>query len=131
MIMKKMFVFLAVAIFAITALAFAAEDVKQELRPSQKLMQARATALKGMNQNLGTSNFKAIVKNANKLSAETKKTGNKVANPLAKEITLAISVLAQEASAASAKKDADTVKTKLGEIKGRCDECHAKIRDKK
>ena len=129
--MKKMFVFLAVAIFAITALAFAAEDVKQELRPSQKLMQARATALKAMNQNLGTSNFKALAKDAKKLSAETKKTGDKQANPLAKEITLAIALLAQETSAAAAKKDADTVKSKLGEIKGRCDECHVKIRDKK
>jgi cytochrome c556 len=31
----------------------------------------------------------------------------------------------------AAKKDGDAVKTKLGEIKGRCGECHANIREKK
>jgi hypothetical protein len=131
MIMKKIFLLLSVAIFAITTLAFAAESVNQELRPAQKLMQARATSLKAMNKNLGAGNFEAIVKDANELSADTKKNGDKLANPLAKDITLAIAALAQDASAASAKKDADAVKTKLGAIKGRCDECHAKIRDKK
>jgi hypothetical protein len=129
--MKKILLFLVVAIFAFTVLAFAADDAKQELRPAQKIMQARAASMKAMNQNLGESNFKAVVKDAKKLSAETKKTGDKLPNPLAKEITLAVSGFSKEASTAAEKKDADTVKAKLGEIKGKCDECHAKIRDKK
>jgi cytochrome c556 len=51
--------------------------------------------------------------------------------PLGKELTLAISSFAKDISVAAAKKDGDTIKVKLGEIKGRCGECHAKIRDKK
>ena len=65
------------------------------------------------------------------LAAILSATGEKNPNPLAKEITLAISMYAQEASATAAKHDAETVKAKLGAIKGKCGECHTKIRDKK
>ena len=129
--MKKIMVFLSVAIFIIAVLAFAVEVKKPELRPLQIIMQARLAWLTAMNKNLGAGNFPAIVKDADGLAAQTKKIGDAVANPLAKEITLTVSVLANEASAAAAKKDAGTVKVKLGAIKAKCDECHAKIRDKK
>jgi cytochrome c556 len=129
--MKKIILFLCLAIFAITVVAFAAETVKQELRPAQKIMQARAASMKGMSKNLSDGNFAAIAKSADELAMETKTTGDKQGNPLAKDITLALSALAKDASAAATKKDAATVKVKLGAIKGKCDECHAKIRDKK
>jgi cytochrome c556 len=129
--MKKIMVFLSVAIFLITVLAFAAEDKKPELRPAQKVMQARVAWLTAINKNLGAGNFPAVVKDADELAAQTKKIGDGFANPLAKDITLAISMLAKDASAAAAKKDADTVKVKMGAIKAKCDECHVKIRDKK
>ncbi len=129
--MKKIILILSVTILAITVLAFAAEDKKTELRPAQKLMQARAAGLTAMNKNLGAGQLAAIVKDADDLAAETMKNGDKLSNPLAKEITLAISMYAKEASAAAAKSDAATVKAKLGEIKGKCGECHVKIRDKK
>jgi hypothetical protein len=129
--MKKIMVFLSVALFIIAFLACATEVKKTELRPTQVVMQARAGWLKAMNQNLEAGNFPAIVKDADLLSAQTKKIGNGLANPLAKDITLAVSMFAKEASAAAAKKDAATVKIKLASIKGKCDECHAKIRDKK
>ncbi len=129
--MKRIILILSVAILAITVLAFAAEDKKTELRPAQKIMQVRAAGLTAMNKNLGAGKLEAIAKDADDLAAETMKTGNKLSNPLAKEITLAISMYAKEASAAAAKSDAATVKAKLGEIKGKCGECHVKIRDKK
>ncbi len=131
MLMKKIILILSVTILAITVLAFAAEDKKTELRPAQKIMQARAAGLTAMNKNLGAGKLEAIVKDADDLAAETMKNGEKLSNPLAKEITLAISMYAKEASAAAAKRDAATVKARLGEIKGKCGECHVKIRDKK
>ena len=52
------------------------------------------------------------------------------ANPLAKKITMDSASLAKDTSKAAAKGDAQTVKTKLGEIMAKCGECHVKIRDK-
>lgn len=129
--MKKIIALILVILFTIAILALAAEDTKPELRPAQKLMQARAAWLAEINKNLGINNFVAIAKDASELAAQTKKVGENHPNPLGKELTLAISSLAMEVSAAAAKEDADTIKTKLGEIKGKCGECHAKIRDKK
>jgi len=129
--MKKIIALISVVLFTIAILAFAAEDTKPKLRPAQKLMQARAAWLGEINKNLGNNNFDAIAKDANELSAQTKKVGENDPNPLGKELTLAISSLAMDLSAAAAKGDSDTIKTKLGEIKGKCGECHAKIRDKK
>jgi len=129
--MKKIFALMSVLIFAAAIFAYAANDVKPELRPAQKLMQARAAWLSEINKNLGNNNFEAIANDAKELSAQTKKVGDNNPNPLGKELTLAISSLAMDVSSAAAKKDAGTVKTKLGEIKGKCGECHAKIRDKK
>jgi cytochrome c556 len=129
--MKKIIVLLSIAIFAITIFAFAAEDTKPELRPAQKVMQARVAWLAAINKNLEAKKFKAIVKDAKELAAQTQKVGENIPNPLGKEITLAISTLAKDVSAAAAKKNGDVVKVKLGEIKAKCGECHAKIRDKK
>lgn len=129
--MKKIIVLMLIAIFAVAVLALAAEKAKPELRPAQKLMQARLGWMTAMKENLGTKNFEAVAKDADGLAAQTKKVGEGLPNPLAKELTLAVSSLAMEVSAAAAKQDGATVKTKLGEIKGKCDECHAKIRDKK
>ena len=128
--MKKIIALISIILFTIAIFAFAAEDTKPELRPAQKLMQARAAWLAEINKNLGNNNFDAIAKDANELSAQTKKVGENHPNPLGKELTLAISSLAMDVFAAAAKGDADTIKTKLGEIKSKCGECHAKIRDK-
>ena len=40
-------VFLSLAVFVVAALAFAAEEAKQPLRPAQKIMQNRVVLLKG------------------------------------------------------------------------------------
>jgi cytochrome c556 len=129
--MKKIIALLSVAIFTIAIVAFAAEDTKPELRPAQKLMQARAAWLASMSKNLEADSFKAIAKDADELAAQTQRVGESHPNPLGKELTLAISSFAKDVSAAAAKQDGETVKGKLGEIKGKCGECHAKIRDKK
>jgi len=129
--MKKIIALLSVAIFATAVFAFAAGDAKPELRPAQKIMQARVAWLTAINENLGAKKFEAVTKDAGELAAQTKKVGKNLPNPLAKELTLAISSLAKDISVAAAKKDGDTIKVKLGEIKGKCGECHAKIRDKK
>ena len=129
--MKKTIALLSIAIFATTILAFAAEDAKQELRPAQKAMRARSAWLAAMNKNLAAKDYAAVSKDAKALSDQTRKAGDGLANPLAKELTLAISSLAEEAAAAADKKDGKTVQAKLDGIKGKCGECHAKIRDKK
>jgi cytochrome c556 len=129
--MKKIIALLSVAIFTVAIFAFAAEDTKPELRPAQKTMQARVAWLTAINENLGAKKFEAITKDADELAAQTKKVGENIPNPLGKELTLAISSFAKDISAAAAKQDGDTIKIKLGEIKGKCGECHAKIRDKK
>jgi uncharacterized membrane protein YkoI len=129
--MKKIIALLSVAIFSIAIFAFAAEDTKPELRPAQKIMQARVAWLIAINENLGAKKFEAITKDADELAAQTKKVGENVPNPLGKELTLAISSFAKDISAAAAKQEGETIKVKLGEIKGKCGECHAKIRDKK
>ena len=129
--MKKIIALLSVAIFATAVFAFAAGDAKPELRPAQKLMQARAAWLTAMSENLGAKKFEAVARDADELAAQAKKVGENHPNPLGKELTLAISSLAKEISVAAAKKDGDTIKVKLGEIKGKCGECHVKIRDKK
>jgi len=129
--MKKIIVLISVAIFATAFFAFAAGDAKPELRPAQKLMKARAAWLTAMNENLGANKFEAIAKDADELAAQTRKVSENIPNPLGKELTLAISSLANDVSVAAAKKNGETVKVKLGEIKGKCGECHSKIRDKK
>jgi len=129
--MKKIIALLSFAIFATAVFAFAAGDAKPELRPAQKIMQARVAWLTAINENLGAKKFEAVTKDAGELAAQTKKVGKNLPNPLGKELTLAISSLAKDISVAAAKKDGDTIKVKLGEIKGKCGECHAKIRDKK
>ena len=129
--MKKVIALLSVAIFTAAIFAFAAEDTKSELRPAQKVMQARVAWLAAINKNLSAKNFEAVAKDANELSAQTKRVGENLTNPLGKELDLAISLLAKDISAAAAKKNGDVVKVKLGEIKAKCGECHAKIRDKK
>ena len=129
--MKKIIALLSVAIFTVAIFAFAAEDTKPELRPAQKIMQARVAWLTAINENLGAKKFEAITKDADELAAQTRKVGENIPNPLGKELTLAISLFAKDVSAAAVKQDGDTIKVKLGEIKGKCGECHAKIRDKK
>jgi hypothetical protein len=129
--MKKIIVLLSVAIFATAIIAFAAPEGKQALRPAQQIMQARVAWLAAINANLGSKNYEAVIKNADELAAQTKKGGESIPNPLGKELTLAISYLANDISAAAAKKDDATIKAKMGDIKGKCGECHAKIRDKK
>ena len=129
--MKKIIILLSVSIFTVAVLAFAAENPKPELRPTQKLMQARLAWMTAMQANLGTKKFEAVAKDADELAAQTKKVGESHPNPLAKELTLAVSSLAQEVSASAAKQDGETVKAKLGDIMGKCSECHIKIRDKK
>jgi hypothetical protein len=129
--MKKLIVLLSVAIFAIAIFAFAAEVTKPELRPAQKIMQARVTWLTAMNKNLDAKKFEAIADDADKLAAQTKKVGDNLPNPLGKELTLSISSFAKDISIAAAKKDGNTIKVKLEAINGKCGECHVKLRDKK
>lgn len=129
--MKKIIILLSFTFFAAAFLVFAADDAKTELRPSQKLMQARKAWIASMSENLGANKFDAVAKDAGELAAQTKKTGENNPNPLGKELTLAISSLAKDISVAAAKQDGNTVKARLGEIKEKCGECHTKIRDKK
>jgi cytochrome c556 len=129
--MKKIIVVASLMVFMAAFICLAADDAKTELRPAQKIMQTRKVWIGSINENLSAKKFDAVAKNAGELAEQTKKTGENNPNPLGKELTLAISSLAKDISVAAAKNDADTIKAKVGEIMGKCGECHTKIRDKK
>ena len=84
-----------------------------------------------MTANLDARQYGEVIKDAKALAPQTAATGEKLPNPLAKELTLGISTLATGVAEAAGKKDGETAKMKLAEIKATCGECHAKIRDKK
>lgn len=128
--MKKIIALLSVVLFTTAILAFATDDAAKELRPAQKLMQARRAWLAAINENLRAKNFEAVAKDADALAAQAKKISEGLTNPLAKELDTAVLSLAMDLSAAAANQDGDTAKTKLGAIKDKCGECHDKIRDK-
>jgi len=65
--MKKIIALLSVAIFVTAIFAFAADDAKQELRPAQKLMQARVAWMSAMSENLGAKKFEAVTKDADEI----------------------------------------------------------------
>lgn len=126
--MKKFIIPIVLTVFAVATLVFVGAEAVEELRPSQKIMRARSTLLGLLNKKLAAKRFQMISKNANELAMETKKTSKNLDNPEAKEITLAISSLAEDVYRASLTSDESTIKTKLGEIKGKCQECHIKFR---
>ena len=130
--MKKMMILLAVfagvgAVFSMDT-AYSSEP---ELRPAQKLMQARKAWRDNMDKNLAAGKLADVARDAEALAAQTRMVGEGLTNPLAKELTLRLTKLSEEIVAAAAKQDGETVKAKIGEIKGTCSECHKKIRDKK
>lgn len=102
-----------------------------ELRPSQKAMQARAAWLKSMSENLAAKKFDAVKTDALALAGQTGAAAQKLDNPLARELTLKVSSLANAAAAAADAKNEAALAKGLGDIKAACGECHAKIRDKK
>lgn len=110
---------LLTAAFTVPALA--------ELRPTQKVMQARAGWLKAMNEDLAGKKLAAVAKNASELSAQTAQIGKSLQGER-QELTLKVSALAKAAADAAAKNDAPAVQAKLGEIKGTCTTCHDKYR---
>jgi cytochrome c556 len=131
---KSLHMLLAASLFCIAAGAQAESGqptISAELRPMQKAMQARAAWLKDMNANLAAMNYAEVGKDATALAAQTDSIGKTLPNPLAKDLTMNISSAATAAAAAAGKQDGAAVKIKLAEIKASCDQCHAKIRDKK
>lgn len=133
--MKKIVFIVTSAVLMAASFSLAGNDMKteesKELRPLQKIMRARAGWMKAMNENLVTRKLADVSKDAEELSAQAKKVGEGAANPLAKELHLAVSSLAKETSVAALNNDEAAVKVKLAEVKAKCAECHAKIRDKK
>jgi len=131
---KSLYMLLATSLFCITTGALADNTqptVITELRPTQKAMQARAGWVKDMNINLTAMKYAEVATAATALAAQTDSIGKTLPNPLAKELTLKVSTAATAVADAAGKKDGATVKIKLAEIKATCEECHAKIRDKK
>jgi hypothetical protein len=115
--------------FAVVQQSRAASET--ELRPAQIAMQARSGWLKSMGANLDAMKYEEVGKDATALAAQTDAAGQKLPDPLAKELTMKISTLATAMADAAGKKDGETAKMKLAEIKATCGECHTKIRDKK
>ena len=58
--MKKIIALLSVAIFAMAVFAFAAEETKPELRPAQKIMQARVAWLTAMSETLTQKSLRPL-----------------------------------------------------------------------
>lgn len=134
--MNKQFFSMVVALGLLTTAAFCGaqsepQGAEKELRPSQKIMQARAGWMKAMNSNLAAANFIEVQKDAKALAAQATTVGDKQPEGLGKELTLKLAALATGTADAADKKDEVAVKGKLAEIQAVCGECHAKIRDKK
>jgi hypothetical protein len=132
---KTMYSLLAVSLFCISTYALADNSQQSaagmELRPAQKAMQARSGWIKAMSTNLDEKKFEEVGKDAASLAAQTSAAGEKMDNPLAKELTLKLSSQAKAIVDAAAKKDSASITMKIAEIKATCGECHTKIRDKK
>ncbi len=128
--MKKIACLLSVVMLGIASLAFAESAPQPELRPIQKVMQARAAWMKAMNENLGARKMVDVARDAGDLSAQAAKVAGGVEGER-KELNQKISDLAKAISVSATKGEEDVVKAKLGEIKATCAECHAKFRDKK
>ena len=129
--MKKITILIVLTVFAVVTLVFAAEDSDQGLRPTQKIMRARENMLTLLERTLTAKQLKMpnIAKNAKALAMQTKKTGEKLTDPEAKELTLAISSLAEEIyNAATKTNDQQILQGNLAKIKAKCAECHAKFR---
>jgi len=129
--MKKIMILIVLTVFTVVALVFAAEDSDQGLRPTQKIMRARDRILDNLERSLTAKQLKMpnISKNANALAMNTKKTAEKLTDPEAKELTLAISSLAEELyNAATKTHDQRILRGNLDKIKAKCVECHSKFR---
>ena len=97
--MKKSVLLQITALLAVASFALAAShstpEATPELRPLQKIMQARAAWMKSMNENLSANKLADVSKDAAALSAQAKQVGESATNPLAKELHLAVSSLAK------------------------------------
>ena len=133
--MKKFILAASITIIAAGGMAFADSttktEAKGELRPTQKIMQARNAWMKSMNDNYNSGNIGAITQDAQALGAQTKQVAQKLTNAEAKEYTLAISALTKDLVANIAKKDNAATLVSLREIKNKCGSCHLVFRDKK
>jgi hypothetical protein len=134
--MKKQLFSMMVALGFLTTAAICSaqsepQGTEKELRPSQKIMQARASWMKAMNSNLSATNFVEVQKDAKALAAQATTVGEKQPEGLGKELTIKLATLATGTADAADKKDEAAVKGKLAEMQAVCAECHAKIRDKK
>lgn len=129
--MKKIMILIILTVFAVITLVFAAEEADQGLRSTQKIMQKRNNILTLLERTLTAKQLKMpnIAKNAKALANQTKKTGEKLTDPEAKELTLAISSLAEELYKASTTNyDERIIRGNLDKIKAKCAECHIKFR---
>jgi len=117
-------------LLTLTTLTLASLAVAQtELRPIQKVMQARAAWMKAMSQNLGAKDLAAVAKDAGERSAQAAKVAGG-AEGERRVLHQQVSDLAKAAAEAATKGDEAATKVKLGEIKATCADCHAKFRDK-
>ena len=131
---KSLYMLLATSLFCITTGALAESGqptITTELRPMQKIMQTRAGWMQDIQTNLTAMKYAEVGKDATSLATQTDLIGKTLTNPLAKDLTLNISSAATAVANAAGKEDGKTIKMKLTDIKASCDECHAKIRDKK
>ena len=131
---KSLYMLLATSLFCITTGAMAESvqpTITTELRPMQKIMQTRAGWMQDIQTNLTAMKYAEVGKDATSLATQTDLIGKTLTNPLAKDLTLNISSAATAVANAAGKEDGKTIKMKLTDIKASCDECHAKIRDKK
>ena len=129
--MSKVLLVLVFSYLVLVPLSFAADDSDTSLRPLQKIMRARFAWVGSMSKSLESQDYTNVAKDADALSAQTAEVGKGLQNPLAKDITLAVSTLADELSKAAQAGNKTAAAEKLDAIKGKCNECHAKIRDVK
>jgi cytochrome c556 len=100
-----------------------------ELRPIQKIMQARAGWMKAMSQNLASKNLAEVTKDAEDLSKQAAKVAENGEGER-KVFNQRVADQAKAVAEAAVGGDEVVIKARLGDLKNTCADCHAKFRDK-
>jgi len=103
----------------------AAEEM--ESLPIQQVMLERAGWLAAITENMATTNYDEVKRDAAALASQARAQGEKINDSLFKELTMKLATKAAALADAAGTQDAATARTQLAEVRATCGECHAKF----
>lgn len=125
--MNRSAALIAAVFLGLATLAVSQTTPEPELRPSQKIMRARAAWMKAMTQNLADKKYAEVAKDAGELSAQAG-TVAAGASGEPKELHQRVSDLSASLALAAGKMDDAGAAARMADIKATCTECHTKYR---